>query len=128
MSGADVKRAGDLRRLFEEQLKKVDHDKDHEGRMEEAAQLMDKLVGQEWRGEAKLPGIEIIEIEVTKGKPASDPTSFYDRVHQAMRKDGLDFQHDEPEDNAEERKKREGSLQDKLMCAFKDMLTKVLGD
>lgn len=128
MSGSDVKRVGDLRRLFEEQLKKVDHKKDHDERMEEAASLMDKLVGRAWRGEAKVPGIEIIEVEVTGGKPADDPRSFYQRVHQAMKADGLDFNHDEPERNHEEAAKRQGSLQDKIMCAVKQALEKVFSD
>lgn len=126
MAGQDVKRVGDLRRLFEEQLKKVDHSKDHAARQQEAASLMDRLLGPEWRGEASLPDIEIIEVEHTNGAPSQDPTDFYQRVHQAMKQEGLDFNHDEPNDTHEEKAKRQGSLKDHILCQISSLLDRVL--
>lgn len=128
MAGKDVKRASELRRLFDEQLAKVNHSKDHAGRQQEAASLMDRLVGREWRGEVALPGVEIVEVELSQGPTAAEPASFYDKVHGAMRDEGLDFNNDEPEDEHEEHEKREHSLRERLMCAFNDALSKVLGE
>ena len=127
MSGQDVKRVSDLKRLFDEQLKKVDHSKDFEARQAEAASIMDRLLGTEWRGEAQIPGIEIIQVELTEGEaPSQDPTDFYERVHDAMREEGLDFKHDSPEDNHEEREKRQGSLKDQILCEVSQLLDRLL--
>lgn len=123
MAGKDLTRANDLRRLFEEQLKKVDHEKDHPARMEEAASLMDKLVGDAWRGEVQIPGVEVIEIEVVgKGTPAADAESFYDRVHSAMGDEGMDYKDDEPFDTHEQSSKREKSS---LMCQITSLIERL---
>lgn len=124
MSGKDLTRAHDLRKLFEQQLDKVDHGKDHAGRMKEAASLMDKLVGAEWRGEVKLPGVEIIEIEVVgEGSPAADAGSFYDKVHGAMSAEGMDYKDDEDLDAHEAKEKR----QDKpaIMCQIMKLMERL---
>lgn len=123
MAGKDIQRAGDLRRLFEQQLSKVDSKKDHKARMQEAASLMDRLVGAEWRGEVQLPGIEVVEIEIVgEGTPAGDPQSFYDRVHHAMQEAGMDYKDDEDLDTHEAKAPRERSG---LVCQIMDLVDKL---
>lgn len=128
MAGQDIKRAYDIQRLFEKKLNKVNHKKDHKARMSEAATIMDRCLGPEWRGEIQLPGIEIVEVEVVgAGKPAKDTDSFFDRLHQSMRDEGMDFENDAPEHDAVEHEKRDGAgkvdtLLERMRPLLKDFL------
>jgi hypothetical protein len=93
VSGRDLTRAYDIKRLFDKQLDKVDQKLDHPERMQAAAKLMDKLVGEDWRGEVQLPGITVIEVQTVGAnpKPSREPESFYNKVHKAMYEEGMDY-------------------------------------
>jgi hypothetical protein len=124
MSGKDIKRGFDLKKLFDSQERKVDHRKDHKGRKQDQAKLMDKVAGKEWRGEAKMPEIEVIELNLTGGKPAEDPGSFYDRVHGAMYEEGHDYKDDE-EDTAEDTEKRQCGDKRQIMDQIMELVKKL---
>lgn len=127
MAGSDINRAYQLKRLFDEQLKKVDPKKNDKERREDAAKLMDRILGTEWRGEAALPEVEIIDIDIATGPTAKDPNSFHHRVHDAMVGEGLDFPDDEPNNTAEELEKRDGSTRkDQLLCGIKKLLDQLM--
>lgn len=115
-SGGDIKRAFILKRLFEQQLAKVDHAKSYKERMCDAARLMDELVGPEWRGEVEIPELDIIAV-VDGGSPSADPDSFYFKLHKTMRNADLDMDEIEPLDTAEHKQKRQ-SLMDAILAWF----------
>ena len=98
-----TKRAEILKRLFEAQKAKVPTELAEEDRHKEAACLMDRLVGPDWRVEIQLPDITVMAVppppqDESSGKmsPAGAVSavnqaaeSFYERVIAAMDKEGL---------------------------------------
>ncbi len=60
-----MERAAYMRRIHERLLAKVDHHQGFEGRMKDASKLMDKKLGSGWREEAKVDGIEFVDVEDT---------------------------------------------------------------
>ena len=128
MAGRDVERSYNIKRLFDKQLDKVDNKLDHPERQAAAATLMDKLVGPEWRGELQLPGIEIIEVQTVgaSNKTATDPQSFYDRVHKCMSDEGLNFKDEGGLDEAESKDIRQVSDKDPKANEFMSELKKLV--
>lgn len=91
MSQLDLNRTYALRRLYEKQLDKVDNKLDGAKRQKAAENMMDRLVGKEWRGEARLPGVRVFDEDVTRGgKVALNPEVFHDRVRSLLNDEGID--------------------------------------
>jgi hypothetical protein len=127
MSGRDIDRAYYLKQLFDQQYSKTDHSKDHKGRLEEAATLMDKLTGPEWRIEVSLPGIDIVAEEVVSAphKPEVDKREclkkgierFYENASKQRDEAGLGTKDTGTIEDPEERKK----LKSKVAKAWQSM-------
>lgn len=105
MAGRDLNRAYDIKRLFDRMLDKVDPELNDAGRRRQAESLMDACVGTEWRGESKLPGIEVLV--VSGDAVAKEPEEFYDRLHKAMRDEGLAHKDEGGLDEPQAKKVRE---------------------
>ena len=90
MSTRDLNRAYALRRLYEKQLDRTDPALNSADRQRAAETMLDRLVGREWRGEAKLPGVRVFDTDVTSGgRVALNPEEFHDRVRSLLDDEGL---------------------------------------
>lgn len=127
MSGGDIKRAMYLRDLFEQMLAKTNPKLDHKVRHIQAAKLMDKKLGKEWRAEINRPRLEIIEVETVTPAPKDHDLleRFYDRVLQVgHHEEGLGYEgSDAPREGD---RADEATLKDRVMCAVSKVLDKVL--
>ena len=105
-----TKRAHILKKLLDAQKSKVPTELNEKDRNKEAASLMDRLVGPDWRIEIQLPDVTIVQAAPTpppqdESKPScsSSPAapvsavnqaaeSFYERVVTAMEAEGIGFE------------------------------------
>lgn len=115
----DIERAAKHRDLFEKMLAKVDHKKDSKGRNKEAADMMDKKIGPQWRDESEFEGIAFVSIEGPDLEAAEhEQKHFDDRFNDALDTEGLQ--------RAPEKEIDKEDAVDSMMSRLRKILLKVL--
>lgn len=113
--------------MFEKCLDKADHTQSHAQRMRQAAELMDKKLGKEWRAEANPDDVEFIEFEIVeKGSAPLDEAAakkFYETLNLAGDAEGLG----EKGTDAPEEGERCGDKKKQFMDTVMSALEKYLG-
>lgn len=96
-------RAYYLKRLFDEQLLRTSSEDSPETREQDAARLMDELVGPRWRSEVNAAGVALLP-DIEEIPTAQEVEEFWGRVQQAGYDAGFgveEVRHNEPQDEPE---------------------------
>lgn len=125
--GQDIERARYIQRMFEKAMDKSDAEKPFHERMKEAAERLDKQLGEEWRKEANPEGVEFVEIEIVGDAGGSlgedEAKQFYDRLRQQGDEEGLGEGPDAPDDG--ERKCDKEAAKAEFMQHVKSLLDRL---
>ena len=110
----ELDRAKAIKRLLDREIERTDSTKDMKRRIAEAGTALDERVGNQWRIEIKLPGVDMAQVEepveCDEHEEREGLDQFYDRVRAALQEDDEPGFEAEMEDVPDERMqaKREG--------------------
>ena len=101
----EMERAAYIRQIFEKMLAKVDHEQDHDGRMEEAGEKMTDRLGEGWKEEADVEGVGFVEVKgEMQGRLDSCGDHEEDKMDEVGDEEGLGPAPDKPEPKKDARK------------------------
>lgn len=124
MNSDDLNRAEKIKRLFDKQMRKVDPELDHNGKLKAATKLMDKLVGDgRWRDEVDQEGVSVVEIAVELPSPPDTFHDINDMYKHITRLAGEDDLYNEVLPEKEEYEKK-----DETLCKIKDLMERFLSE
>jgi hypothetical protein len=108
----ELDRARALEKLYRAQLAKIDQELSDADRRAAAARAMDRLVGDEWRVEIKVPGVRFVGVDTAAAPGDSTEVDdecatdeFYGRVKRALgdvgtHPDSVEFEDGQPNPSA----------------------------